>query len=1526
MPPKGRGGTARKSNKGSGKGAAVKSKSILSFFSAPVAAGSTRQQSTSSASAPPESASSPPLGREAVEASTPRGLVDLTDESGGRASCSHDPGAEGGAIGSKPAPPEFKRDCLDPAAGGRTAAGGGAGTRSSSSSSSGGKTGMIFGGGRTIGTTGARQGTEGGNSGFVRASSLISGTNRPTAMLGSGGGTSMATSMAPSMAPTTTTTTIPPMVVSAPSAPKSIAGKVPLAVPGSSASTPSSTSTSSWGSLGRRPQLLSSNSWNKPILLPLHVVGLQFRENRASDAWPPPTATGSSQPSPPAGGQHNTSDGIGSNTTLQLEREPHNSHDPNAIKVLLPPLAGAPSPFPSSQASEPGARFLGYIPGRIAVLLAPVLDASPGKVARVALKTVEEEDAPGQVVGGGPRNTLPALLEVQPLGGAGREPFLGLMAKLREAAKKEDKRQQKRRGEAKAHQERLRSKQKTLLLDFGRSSSGSGAAHGGGGGRASASASGSAQGGEMLESMPWEVLWQVFCSPGISSRELFGPIRSVCGNWMRAVDAMPCAAARKDVAKVCAGEPVDARKQMDKEGVREERRRAKGEGGRRKGEVLGPSHYHGEAIGGSRQSDATVAGPEGTPGVGKGEGDGYRSSGGGQMRKGAPCWWDVVRARLVQGGGFTECAAKDVLERLEWAAELEEDEDEVDDLDDSGGANPEEGGAAASSGVPGSDHNDGGEESNGEEGGGGGNDDGIPCGGRKRRRMLRHLHATRALCEEWGLLKGAAGTATGPSSSGGGWSGWEAFGLAVATSASRDRLSLCCWVVRPLMGGDTDDRHNMGTDREGRQWRQRRGPSCPGLPRGEVIELLCLILCALRSPEGGSTRGARVGTVRLEADLLVCARVLENWDVRFQKAGQPGGGGGDRNSNSGGGGGASGLIANLTAEQRSIVLADVKAGGVLTVLAFAGTGKTTCLRAYAQARPHLKILYLTFNVSVREEAEKTFPPHVACKGVHQLAFRFVGRRFQSKLTQDLRESDVQAFLKDRLGKEVAAHLGVAPPTAKRSRRSAAPVEDATLLEWVAMAWAEMQSTPGPRGSRGEAGEGYGQAEGGEAAGSTPPATLGMTHAGYLKLFQLSRPSLGRTYDVIMLDEAQDSNPCIANIVLRETACARILVGDSHQARRSRELAIYGFIGAEDHLKRVEGGKVRHLTQVFRFDQSIAHAANSLVGPLKGETRPLLGNAGKNGKVVLADGTGLGVWQEQGCMVKRPIAFLARTVAALVHAATWARSRGEKVAWVGGAGAYSLDAIEDMCLMAIGRSEEVKHPLLKKLKTTKRLTRFIQESGDRQWASRLRMLEGKDANDLLAELRELQRKQVHPREADTILSTVHKAKGLEFDTVVLADDFIEVDTIRWTNDPYQPRPIWGSAGEIEEVNILYVAVTRAKRRLVANSSLRAFLAMTGAWNSVCLRGVAIAAGTSNSSGSNGKDKCASCGRNADVGGGGCRLERLSRAKGGSATEQVSGGRGFSSTSSGGASDSKGGLLYAESGSLRPLCCWCVEGNG
>lgn len=100
----------------------------------------------------------------------------------------------------------------------------------------------------------------------------------------------------------------------------------------------------------------------------------------------------------------------------------------------------------------------------------------------------------------------------------------------------------------------------------------------------------------------------------------------------------------------------------------------------------------------------------------------------------------------------------------------------------------------------------------------------------------------------------------------------------------------------------------------------------------------------------------------------------------------------------------------------------------------------------------------------------------------------------------------------------------------------------------------------------------------------------------------------------------------------------------------------------------------------------------------------------------------------------------------------------------------------------------------------------------------------------------------------------------------------------------------------QVNILYVAVTRAKRRLVVNTSLRAFLANTGAWNSVCLRGVVGCEGGGAGGGAGGGDaaspppassaRCALCGGRADVGGGGDRLEGLTRAQAAAATEEVS----------------------------------------
>lgn len=385
---------------------------------------------------------------------------------------------------------------------------------------------------------------------------------------------------------------------------------------------------------------------------------------------------------------------------------------------------------------------------------------------------------------------------------------------------------------------------------------------------------------------------------------------------MRAVDALPCAAARREVAKVCAGEQPD---DDDEEGNRD----TDGDGSKLEGEPAASDGSSSFSRGGASEGGGSGDARHGRPWEGKGKrrvAAGLGSGGDGR-REGRGCWWDKVRARLVRGGGFTECAAADVLARLEWAAG--QADDDADDDDEVGeGLLEDEAGAAASAGGWGEGGGGGGR--GGGAGRGAGGEEGRGASGGKRRRMLRHLDATRVLCREWRLVReggvasssrrDASASATGSGGGGGGrgsggghggrgggsWSGWEAFALAVATSASRDRLSLCCWAVRPLMGGDSASAPSTysggvgGKEEEGQRQRRPRAPppppSCLGLPRGEVIELLCLMLCALRSlGGGGGRRSGSEGSVRLKADLLVCARVLENWDIRWTEAGREGG-------------------------------------------------------------------------------------------------------------------------------------------------------------------------------------------------------------------------------------------------------------------------------------------------------------------------------------------------------------------------------------------------------------------------------------------------------------------------------------------------------------------------------------------------------------------------------------------------------------------------------------------------------------
>ena len=60
----------------------------------------------------------------------------------------------------------------------------------------------------------------------------------------------------------------------------------------------------------------------------------------------------------------------------------------------------------------------------------------------------------------------------------------------------------------------------------------------------------------------------------------------------------------------------------------------------------------------------------------------------------------------------------------------------------------------------------------------------------------------------------------------------------------------------------------------------------------------------------------------------------------------------------------------------------------------------------------------------------------------------------------------------------------------------------------------------------------------------PKSECPTTHDGYVKYWQLSNPQI--KYDYIMFDEAQDANPVLLSVILKQK-CQQIFVGDKFQS-------------------------------------------------------------------------------------------------------------------------------------------------------------------------------------------------------------------------------------------------------------------------------------------------------------------------------------------------------------------------------------------
>jgi hypothetical protein len=462
----------------------------------------------------------------------------------------------------------------------------------------------------------------------------------------------------------------------------------------------------------------------------------------------------------------------------------------------------------------------------------------------------------------------------------------------------------------------------------------------------------------------------------------------------------------------------------------------------------------------------------------------------------------------------------------------------------------------------------------------------------------------------------------------------------------------------------------------------------------------------------------------------------------------------------------------LTDEQQAAIDAS-KTGQNIVLTACAGSGKTTNLRKIATANPDRSFYFLAFNRSVRDDAAKSFPKNVKAFTGHQLAFASHCAPYKHRMPAPF--GTARRVWADG----VARILSIYKPFTITEDESLSPKQQAVIVNETVANFCksgdrEISARNIPK-------------VGTIARGSMTHDRLVSTILPYakaawtdlcdrngklnyslnigLKRWSLTNPTLD--CDCVLYDEAQDANGCMAAVVENQT-CQIIMVGDAAQA-------IYGWNGAIDALSNFNAPIRLKLTKSFRFGQGIADRANRWL-PFTGSDMQIEGFEAINSTVEPLDD---------------PDAILCRTNAGVIEAAIQQQAAGRTAAIVGGTNEIKKFAKAAERLL---RGQEVDHPELIGFKNWSDVQAHAKDEG----VDIRIMVKLVDAYGVEAIL-DVCENSISEDKADVVVSTAHKAKGREWDSVRIGADFLP------------PKDETGKLSATECM-LAYVAVTRAKKIL------------------------------------------------------------------------------------------------------------------
>lgn len=464
-------------------------------------------------------------------------------------------------------------------------------------------------------------------------------------------------------------------------------------------------------------------------------------------------------------------------------------------------------------------------------------------------------------------------------------------------------------------------------------------------------------------------------------------------------------------------------------------------------------------------------------------------------------------------------------------------------------------------------------------------------------------------------------------------------------------------------------------------------------------------------------------------------------------------------------------------EEQDAIISAFAAGTSVVADARAGCGKTSTTRMCAESAPYRNGVFMAFNRAIAGDAKASFPQSCSCSTVHSLAMREVGYRYKHRLEGPRVTSRDAA---EALGWNRWLRFGITNmPPAKLVRIALETVTRFCHADDVDISRSHVPFVPGLEDDRDElVAHVVPLARRAWADMSAEHGRLRFTHDVYLKLWSLSDPFI--PCDYLIFDEAQDSSPVITHIVQGQEHAQKLVVGDPMQQ-------IYEWRGAVDSMGLFGIDTRLPLAQSFRFGEAIAAEANRWLERLDAD--PLV-----RGSEWIDSTVG---------SVENPKAVLARTNAQVFAEVMRLQATGVQPAVVGGVEpivSFANAAAE----LQNPASKGTWHPDLQGFKDWESVQEYVrQDHGGYDLRVFVRLIDEFKPNVVVAVMQNC----LPESSAPVIVSTAHKAKGREWNSVRLADDF--------QTQPYEDK----KTGEMREpddseLRLAYVACTRARYQLDA----------------------------------------------------------------------------------------------------------------